>query len=119
MNQDYKIYCPKCGSEMNSNSRYCMKCGFLNANNEANQNMQAYIPTVQNTSYQIGSGQVINQNPNQITTAIASNTGNATLCFIINFLIYVGILGFGFIYSMRGLDINFDNIKHQFSHIYL
>lgn len=111
MNQDYKIYCPKCGNEMNSNSRYCMKCGFLNANNEANQNMQAYIPTVQNTSYQIGSGQVINQNPNQITTAIASNTGNATLCFIINFLIYIGILGFGFIYSMRGLDINFDNIK--------
>ena len=53
MNQDYKIYCPKCGNEMNSNSRYCMKCGFLNANNEANQNMQAYIPTVQNTSYQI------------------------------------------------------------------
>lgn len=112
MDQDNnKIYCPKCGNEMNSNSRYCMKCGFLNANNEANQNIQSYIPKVETSSYQIGQGQVINQESNQVTTAIASNTGNSIFCFLLNFFVYVLIIGLGFIFSMRGLDITLENIK--------
>ena len=111
MNQDNKIYCPRCGSEMNSNSRYCMKCGFLNAENEANQNMKEYIPKVENNNYQIGSGQIINQDNKGVTTAIASNTGNSILCFILNFIIYILILIGGFIFSMKGLDITLENIK--------
>ena len=56
MNQDngFKIFCPRCGNEMNSESRYCMKCGYLNTNNAANQN---------------------NDNE-RIVNSITSNTGN-------------------------------------------
>lgn len=108
---DNKVYCPRCGSEMNSNSRYCMKCGYLNPNDPQNQNMTQYIPDTNTNSYQIGSGQVINQDNKNVTMAIASNTGNTIFCFVLNFLIYIAILVFGFIYSMRGLEINLINIK--------
>ena len=37
----YIIYCSRCGAEMNSNSRYCMKCGNLNYNHSANANMKS------------------------------------------------------------------------------
>lgn len=102
MNQDngYQILCPRCGSPMNSNSRYCMKCGYLNPNNQANQNMQQYIPTTQVNSYQVGSGQNIVQNPitnnSQVTTSIASNTGNKMVCFLINYLLYIFIIVLSF-----------------------
>ena len=86
MNQDngFKIFCPRCGNEMNSESRYCMKCGYLNTNNAANQNMKQYIPESESGSYQIGSGQLINQNNDneRIVNSISSNTGNTKLCFL-------------------------------------
>ena len=38
MNDDgYTVFCARCGAEMNSNSRYCMKCGYLNPDHEANK----------------------------------------------------------------------------------
>ena len=42
-NNEYTIYCAKCGAEMGSNSRYCMKCGTLNYEHEANKNMKGYM----------------------------------------------------------------------------
>ena len=46
MNDDggYTIYCPKCGAAMSSTARYCMKCGTLNYDHEANKNMLRYLP---------------------------------------------------------------------------
>ena len=46
MNDDggFTIYCSRCGAEMSSNSRYCMKCGNLNYDHEANKNMRRYKP---------------------------------------------------------------------------
>lgn len=111
MNNDNKIYCPRCGNEMNSNSRYCMKCGYLNAENEANQGLRSYIPKEQTSSYQIGNGEIIYQDSDEITTAIASNAGNSTICFIVNFIIYIAIMISGFIFSMDGLSISLENIK--------
>lgn len=87
--QGYTIYCPRCGAEMNSNSRYCMKCGNLNSDHEANQSMKPYIKD--NTeAYQVGSGEYISSN--SVQTSIGNNTGNRKLCFIVNFSIYMFII---------------------------
>lgn len=116
MNQDnngFQMFCPRCGSEMNSNSRYCMKCGYLNPGNQANQNMQQYIPTNQVSSYQIGSGQTITQQADQVTTGIASNTGNKKICFLVNYLLYMFIIVLSF-FIIIGNDItSFDIIKNS------
>ena len=60
MNQDngYTTFCSRCGSEINSNARYCMKCGNLNPNHPDNQGMTKFINTKQE-SYQVGSGKVL------------------------------------------------------------
>ena len=36
------VYCSRCGAEMKSNSRYCMKCGNLNYEHGANEQMRKY-----------------------------------------------------------------------------
>ena len=99
----YKIYCSRCGAEMNSNSRYCMKCGNLNTDHEANESMKPYIKDVEN-SYQVGSGNLMNTN--ELQTSIGNNTGNKKLCFIVNFSIYMILIVISFLISIsKGLDI--------------
>ena len=39
----YTMTCPRCGSQMNSSSRYCMKCGYLNYEHQANAQMKQYV----------------------------------------------------------------------------
>ena len=92
MNNDdkgYTIYCSRCGAEMNSNSRYCMKCGNLNSDHEANQSMKPYIKD-NAEAYQVGSG--ILMGDTGVKTTIGNNTGNRKLCFIVNFSIYMFIM---------------------------
>ena len=115
MNQDngFKTFCPRCGSEMNSNSRYCMKCGYLNPNDPANQNMQKFIPETKVNSYQIGSGQNLVQNNDQITNSIASNTGNKKLCFLINYLLYLFIIVISYIATMGVKTISFELLMNS------
>lgn len=115
MNQDnaFKVFCPRCGSEMNSNSRYCMKCGYLNPNDPANQNMQQYIPQQQVSSYQIGSGQTITHNSEEVTTAIASNTGNKKNCFLINYLLYMFIIIVSYFLIVGSKATNFEAVKNS------
>ena len=74
---------------MNSNSRYCMKCGNLNSDHEANQSMKPYIKD-NAEAYQVGSGEYISSN--SVQTSIGNNTGNRKLCFIVNFSIYMFII---------------------------
>ena len=115
MNQD-KVFCPRCGNEMNSNSRYCMKCGYLNPNDPANQNMQQYMPQQQVSSYQIGGGQTIIQNTQsneEITTSIASNTGNKKVCFLLNYLIYMFIMVGSFFLIIGNKVTDFTTIKNS------
>ena len=104
----YVMYCNRCGAEMNSNSRYCMKCGNLNYNHEANKNMRPYIQDNNKTTYQVSNeGKfMVNDNPSVnanpviggsvISTNIASNTGNSMVCFLLNFFVYLIVLGFSF-----------------------
>lgn len=37
------MICPRCGAEMDSKQRYCMKCGALNYDHPDNQKMKTYI----------------------------------------------------------------------------
>lgn len=101
--QGFKIYCPRCGAEMNSNSRYCMKCGNLNSDHEANKGMQPYIKDNEE-AYQVGSGQFISNN--EIRTSIGNNTGNRKLCFIVNIIIYLFIMVISFFITFK--SVNYD-----------
>lgn len=99
MNNDGKIYCSRCGAEMNSNSRYCMNCGNLNPEHEANKSMMPYIQSNQ-ASYNIGQGGVnINTNKQSTSVLIGNNMGNFTLCFLINIFLYIGSLGLIFYHA--------------------
>lgn len=116
MNQDngFKTFCPRCNSEMNANSRYCMKCGYLNPVNQANQGMNQFISNNKSQVYQIGSGQNIAQDGNQITTSIANNTGNRLICFLLNYLVYIGIIGISFFLIIGNNVTDFNIIKESF-----
>lgn len=93
MNGDngYTITCPKCGNEMNSNARYCMKCGYINTEHESNKSMKKYVKNVK-TTYQVGSGDIITNNENNSGISIATNTGNKKLAFFVTYFIYLLIV---------------------------
>ena len=116
MNQDngYKTFCPRCNSEMNPNSRYCMKCGYLNPSDPNNQGMNKFISNDKSQVYQVGSGQNIVQNGNQIATSIANNTGNRLVCFLINYLIYIGIVGLSSFLIIGNNITDFNYIKDSY-----
>ena len=45
------IFCSRCGAEMKSKSRYCMKCGNLNYEHDANETMRQYIKEEDQEAY--------------------------------------------------------------------
>ena len=109
---DQIIYCPRCGSEMKSSARYCMKCGNLNYNNEANESMKKIMGNQINqvSSYQIGAGGVISNVPvNGVKTALATNTGSDLACFLINYLLYILLLGIVIVPQIMG-DFSIRNL---------
>ena len=108
-----KVFCPRCGKEMNSNSRYCTNCGYLNPNDPANQSIKKYISVDSKNSYQVGSGETIVKEDNQITTSIASNTGNKKVCFIVNYLIYMLIIILSFFIVVGNKNIDLEIIKNS------
>ena len=56
--------CPKCGSEMKFTDRYCMHCGYINYDNEANKNLAKYEKVAKKELKKEGkgSGEFINYN---------------------------------------------------------
>ena len=75
MNEEKNIiYCSRCGAEMSDNSRYCMKCGNLNYNHEANKGMRPFIENQADETYQVGSGKLAFQNSND--TSVHTMVGN-------------------------------------------
>ncbi len=114
-NNEYTIYCAKCGAEMSSNSRYCMKCGTLNYDHEANKNMKGYMPKDMKLSYQVGSGRFLRRRQNsnnQISTTLSGHTGNQRLCFFINLLVLILTIVGSFFLTVEG-DYSFDSIIHS------
>ena len=91
------IYCSRCGAEMNDNSRYCMKCGNLNYNHDANKEMRPFISIEEKGTYQVGSGKFAVQNNDMaVQTSIGNSTGSKKICFFITLLAYVVSLIFCF-----------------------
>lgn len=96
----YITYCPRCGAETYSNSRYCMKCGNLNPEHPSNKNMLKYIEKKGGEGYRVGSGQSLVKKENSVlnmktaNSAIGENTGDFNLCFTVNMVVYL-VLSFG------------------------
>lgn len=103
--EDTIIYCSRCGAEMKSSSRYCMKCGNINYDHEANQSLRYLQPKEEKQVYQIGSGQsLIN---NEITgvqnISVVHNIGNGKVCFLVNYGVYLLVLLASLFISFKGI----------------
>lgn len=110
---EYTYNCPRCGNEMSSKSRYCMKCGYLNPSHPDNQQFSKYIKKAGKQEYVVGNDGVsrpqfqVNANEvnkKSVELAFGSHMGNFTLCFAINFLLYLALVGAAgfFFYQMSG-----------------
>ena len=102
MNEDKGeiIYCSRCGAEVNSKSRYCMKCGNLNYNHDANENMRPYIQQ-DSKPYEVGSGEfAVQKKENEYRISVGNNTGNKKLSFGLTFGLYVFLLLLSFLLSL-------------------
>lgn len=113
---DYTIYCSRCGAEMKSGSRYCMKCGNLNYEHEANSGMRKYIKDKNNGKYEVGAGKFIfSPSNNQIRIGVATNTGNKTICFLVNIILYLLCILVCFFSTVNiGNNFSFENIMNSF-----
>ena len=97
MNNDENItYCSRCGSPMNINSRYCMKCGNLNETHPDNNKYSKILKkTNQNNSYQIGSGRKLfnkTDNKSGMSYVTEKNTKSVRTMFILFNTLIIGIL---------------------------
>jgi len=107
-NQEEHVFtCPRCGNDVKSSSRYCMKCGYLNPDHPDNKQYSNIINKNGMVGYTVGNGETkasFNVNANEVRggaveTAFGEHTGNFTLCFILNFIVYILLMGitiFGF-----------------------
>ena len=120
----FTIYCDRCGAEMDSNARYCMKCGNLNYNHEANKNMQQFIKNEKQSTYEVGSGKfmvnnTISNNINsQVRTSIANNTGNKLVCFLLNFGIFIAIMLINLSSVLKGNSFSIDLLANSLFPMY-
>ena len=109
----YTIYCSRCGAEMNSNSRYCMKCGNLNYDHSANASMKNYVKS-DNSSYQVGSGKLlVGNDSNQTMTIFANNTGNKNKSFYGTLIFYILSLIVSFFITNDLSSFNIMNILNS------
>lgn len=107
---DDRIYCPKCGAEMSRDSRYCMNCGTLNYEHEANKNMRKFLPKQNKGTYEIGSGKfMFSGDQNQVYQSVSTKTGNKLFCFLLHYFLYLGSLIIAFFLICRG-NYGFESI---------
>ena len=97
---DSTIICSRCGAEMKASARYCMKCGNLNPNHPDNRAMLKYMPNIQ--SYYVQSnGKIDYLNNNSSEEKVANNGGSNTICFFVNYLIYVFLIILSFVFASK------------------
>lgn len=107
------MYCPKCGALMKSDARYCMRCGYLNAQHAANEGMKEYI-NVDNKNYEVGSGQFLfNHSGKDVKRSFATGTGNKFVCFFLNYVFYLISIVIAFYYSTH-FHFLWKDIIHSF-----
>ena len=111
-NEGYVFACPRCGNDMHSTSRYCMKCGYLNPSHPDNQQYSKLINKNGMEGYSVSGGASnasIKVNMNEVRggavdTMFGEHTGSFTLCFVLNFLFFLFLIvgsfvGFYIMYS--------------------
>ena len=117
---DYTIFCSRCGAEMKSSARYCMKCGNLNPDHPENKTMEKFIPKSQ--GYFVGSGKSIvgALDPSSgLILSVANNTGSSKLCFLLTFGIYFIIVFLIGLSTVLGLSNIYDIIYTNLAVIFL
>ena len=120
-NEDYEIYCTRCGSIMKKSARCCMKCGNLNMENPLNNKMSQFVKDDDNStnkyyfSFNHNSGLYDRVNSNDLKA-----------CFIINMILFIFILFSNILISSNFfsdfnslLSINFFVINISFSITFL
>ena len=121
MNND-KILCPRCQTEMKSNARYCMKCGYLNYNHPENIALKPYMGKLQeSTSYVNGQAQTRQflGKRKMYEVRFGSKTGNKTLCFIINVLFYLLFMTLSFLAVYKNYDYMIDLLYSALPYLFL
>lgn len=116
----YTIFCSRCGAEMKSSARYCMKCGNLNPDHPENKSMEKFIPKSQ--GYFVGSGKSIvgTLDPNSgLILSVANNTGSSKMCFLLTFGIYFIIVFLIGLSTVLGLSNIYDIIYTNLAVIFL
>ena len=115
----YTIFCSRCGAEMKSSARYCMKCGNLNPDHPENKSMEKFMPKSQ--GYFVGSGKSIvgALDPNSgLILSVANNTGSSKMCFLLTFGIYfiiVFLIGLSTVLGLSNIyDIIYTNLAVTF-----
>lgn len=81
------IRCSRCGAEMKSDVRYCMKCGNLNYSHPDNVSMRPYIKDV-------NSNKPLNSSDSSMMPKVIKNINlsNKMICLIVNILLHLVIL---------------------------
>ena len=112
MDQNVYMYtCSRCGNDVKSTARYCMKCGNLNPSHPENKKYEKLFQKIGMQGYSVGENGISVSVPTKnevrgglFNVAFGMHMGNFNLCFFINFLVYVlfvAIVGFIF-YSQSG-----------------
>lgn len=89
-NNEFNIYCPRCGAEMKQSARYCMKCGCLNYDHPDNAKFKKY-EAGEDSKYEVGSKKKIVKEK-EGTLIVGNNTGGKNLCFWINMFSFLLIM---------------------------
>lgn len=111
---EYKTFCPKCGAEMKSSQRCCMKCGHLNYDHPDNQSIKQYadkdVITPKSSGFGLGA---IMDNPDHSSVVYASKAGNRKLCIAVNlFLSFLSMILFFFSFSLINASSYFETLTH-------
>ena len=104
--------CPRCGNEVNLESRYCMKCGYLNPSHPDNEQFKKYMKTKEEYNVD-ATGKMTTVDPvnvneakgSVVSTVFGDHMGSFTLCFVINLFTYLilgGLIVYFFYYSSYG-----------------
>lgn len=94
------MLCPKCGSEMKKDSRYCMKCGQLNYAHPDNESMKQYAwQSIKEGNYVSGAN-MNNKQPLTMGTAKAESVSNSNpfkVCLLTNIGLHVAYVVLAFV----------------------
>lgn len=121
MNND-KVLCPRCQTEMKSNARYCMKCGYLNYNHPENIALKPYMGKLQESTNYVNGQAETRQflgNRKMHEVRFGSKTGSKKLCFFINVISYLLLMALSFFLVYRNYDYLIDLLYSALPYLFL